>query len=75
VDVPQSLRGVVHAHEGGWRLHVGLNGVLGLLRRMLWVLVMMIAVAVVAVRSAVAFYRVDLAPATTPTHIVLSGSP
>lgn len=121
MDPPQSLREVVRAHEGGWRLRVGLDGVLELLRRMLWVLVMLIAVipfalglavglmlllvpdpsgdrepaivltvvltgplglfcvywavrlAVVAIRSATAYYQIDLDPAATPTRIVLSG--
>jgi hypothetical protein len=121
VDVPQSLHGAVLAHEGGWRLRVGLDGVGGVLRRVFWVLVMVIAVAMfvvglaagamlwllpdpsghreaaivltvvltgpvglfciywavrlalVAVRSAVAFYRVDLGPAAMPTRIVFSG--
>lgn len=122
VDVPLPLRGVVRADEGGWRLRVAPDGVSGVLRRVLWVLVMMSAVAmfvlslalgmslfivpdpaggpwtprivltvvltgplgllhmywavrlfVTAVRSAVAFHRVDLRPVIAPTQIVLSG--
>jgi hypothetical protein len=122
VEVPRSLRWAVREHRDGWRLYLAGHSALGVPGPVIWVPMLLSAVAVfavglglglmllllpdpsghldaaivltvfltgplglwviygalrlavAAVRSAIAFGRVDLRPTGRPTHIVLSSS-